>query len=53
MATYALGPILMGQLSATSLDFPFFAGVIFAVSAAALTIPFWRTHGTIAESGTD
>jgi len=39
MATYALGPILMGQLSATSLDLPFFAGAIFAVSAAALTTP--------------
>lgn len=53
MATYALGPILMGQLSATSLNLPFFVAAVSVVVAASLAIPFWRTHGTIAESGTD
>ena len=35
MATYALGPILMGQVSATSLDLPFYLAAGAAISAAA------------------
>jgi MFS family permease len=47
MATYAVGPILMGQVSTASLDLPFYVAAATALAAALLALLRLPARGTV------